>query len=146
MKEEGVVCRFKIGDSIVYRHGDARQKTSTITDAIVDNNGFGIIHIKDDDGEEGRIFMYISKEEIPRIKLGDKFIYTNAKGEGSEVVANAIIHNKDGLANSRYLRLPVLLSRTPLGDEAPLLCISGTRLQDSAIYLDHISWLRHDKP
>ena len=99
MKEEGVVCRFKIGDSIVYRHGDARQKTSTITDAIVDNNGFGIIHIKDDDGEEGRIFMYISKEEIPRIKLGDKFIYTNAKGEGSEVVANAIIHNKDGLAN-----------------------------------------------
>lgn len=99
MKEEGVVCRFKIGDSIVYRHGDARQKTSTITDAIVDNNGFGIIHIKDDDGEEGRIFMYISKEEIPRIKLGDKFIYTNAKGEGSEVVANAIIHNKDGLAD-----------------------------------------------
>lgn len=100
MKEEGVVCKFKIGDAIVYKHGDARQKTSTITDVIVDNNGFGVIHIKNnDDGEEGRIFMYVSKEEIPRIKLGDKFIYTNAKGEGSEVVANAIIHNKDGLAD-----------------------------------------------
>lgn len=100
MKEEGIVCKFKIGDAIVYRHGNAKQKTSTITDAIVDNNGFGIIHIKnDDDGEEGRIFMYVSKEEIPRIKLGDKFIYANAKGEGSEVVANAIIYNKDGLAD-----------------------------------------------
>lgn len=100
MKEEGIVCRFKIGDSIVYKHGDARQKISTITDVIVDNNGLGIIHIKNDnDGEEGRIFVHVSKEEIPRIKLGDRFIYANAKGEHDEVVANAIVYNKDSLAN-----------------------------------------------
>lgn len=100
MKEEGIVCRFKIGDSIVYRRGDAGQKISTITDVIVDNNGLGIIHIKNDnDGEEGRIFVYVSKEEIPRIKLGDRFIYANAKGKDDEVVVNAIVHNKDRLAN-----------------------------------------------
>lgn len=101
MKEEGIVCRFKIGDSIVYKHGDAGQKKiSTITDVIVDNNGLGIIHIKNDnDGEEGRIFVHVSKEEIPRIKLGDRFIYANAKGEYDEVVANAIVYNKDSLAN-----------------------------------------------
>ena len=100
MKEEGVVCRFKIGDSIVYRHGDAGQKISTITDVIVDNNNLGIIHIKnDDDGEEGRIFVYVNKEETPRIKLGDRFIYANTKGKDDEVVVNAIVYNKDRLAN-----------------------------------------------
>lgn len=100
MKEEGIVCRFKIGDAIVYRHGDARQKVGTITNAIVDNKGLGVIHIKsDDNGEESRIFIYDSKEEIPRIKLGDKFVYVNDKGKDNEVVANAIIYNKDGLAD-----------------------------------------------